>query len=323
MPTTDKLNVVCIGGGTGLSQLVRGLKNIENINLKCIVTVADNGGNSGVLKKELNIPAVGDIRNVLVALSNVPEQLDSLMNHRFDKGNLNGYNLGNLVLASLIETNDDFVSALETLSKVFNVSGEIIPSSVDVVDIKAIYSDKTETYGEQSIPTMHKQIQTIEYINEVRASKKAVSAILSADVIVYSIGSLYTSIIPNLIIPEIKIAIKNSNAYKIYVSNVMSQPGETDDYTLSEHLDAINDHLGFSGIDCVIADNKTKITKRVLDLYQSKGAYPIKLDEINISKDINIVNSKLINISDNRIVHDVNKIENIFKEELKCRFQKM
>ncbi|MDL2212204.1 YvcK family protein [Erysipelotrichaceae bacterium OttesenSCG-928-M19] len=313
--------VVCIGGGSGLSHFVKGIKDINYIELKCIVTVADNGGSSGILKEELKIPAVGDLRNVLISLSNVPEQLEKVMNYRFVDGGLKGHSLGNLVIAGAIQSsNQDIVSAFHDISDVFNVRGEIIPSSTDTVDIKATLFDNSEVYGEKNIGVVNKKIQTIEYITPVKASKEAVVAIEEADLIIYSIGSLYTSLIPNLIIPEIKEAIKNSKAQKVYFANLMSQPGETDNYSLSEHIDAINRHLGFVGIDTVIVNNQ-KISKRILDLYQIEDAYPVANDFGNIAKEIKILKYDIAKIEDDKIMHSPEKINKMFRKDLKCLFQ--
>lgn len=322
MSNINKCKVVCIGGGSGLSHFVKGIKDIEDIELKCIVTVADNGGSSGVLKEELNIPAVGDIRNVLIALSNVPGEVSKMMNYRFDSGGLAGHSLGNLVLAGLMQSsNSDVVSAIDSLSNIFNVRGTIIPSTTGVVDIKATLKDDSEVYGESKIGVV-KGIQTIEYLGPVIATVEAVEAILEADILIYSIGSLYTSLIPNLIIPEIKEAIRKTNASKIYFANLMSQPSETDNYTLSEHIDAINRHLGFEGVDVVIVNNQ-KITKRILDLYQEKGAYPLANDVKNLPTNLKVLRYDVAKIEDDKVMHSPEKINKLFKKDIKCLFQEM
>ncbi|MDF9866978.1 putative cofD-like protein [Bacilli bacterium PM5-3] len=317
----SKIKVVCIGGGSGLSHFVKGIKNIDYIELKCIVTVADSGGSSGVLKEELNIPAVGDIRNVLVALSNVPEELETVMNYRFDTGSLMGHSLGNLVIAGILQSsNQNIVKTLKSLSDVFNVRGSIIPSAKGVVDIKATLVDDSEVYGEKNIGVVSKEIRTIEYMMPVSATKEAVEAIDEADLLIYSIGSLYTSLIPNLIIPEIKESIRNSNASKVYFANLMSQPGETDNYSLSEHVDAINRHLGFDGIDAIIVNNQ-KISKKILDRYQEKGAYPVACDYKNINPKTKIIKYDIAKVEDNKIMHSPDKINKLFNKDLKCLFQ--
>lgn len=318
---SNKVKVVCIGGGSGLSHFVKGIKDIENIELKCIVSVADNGGSSGVLKEELNIPAVGDLRNVLNSLANVPDDLAILMDYRFNQGSLSGHSLGNLIIAALTQVNNNnIISAIRKLSNIFNIRGEIIPATKEVVDIKAILIDEREIYGEKNIGVIGHRIHKLEYCSDVKANQDAVAAILEADYIIYSIGSLYTSLMPSLIIPEIKHAIKKSRAYKIYFANLMSQPGETDNYTLSDHIEAINNHLGFNGIDFVIINNKS-LSKKVLDKYQKKGAYPIKYDCENVPKHVKIIKYDIAKVENGLLMHSPKKIECLFKDDFKCLFQ--
>lgn len=316
----QRKKIVCIGGGSGLSHFVKGIKDINYIDLKCIVTVADNGGSTGVLKEELNIPAVGDIRNVLVALSNVPEELSRLMTYRFDTGGLAGHSLGNLVLAGLLQTsNDDMSKTIKSLSAIFNVRGAIIPASNGVADIKATLEDNTEIIGEKNIGQVYKKIQTIEYLNDVKASQEAIEAIEEADILIYSIGSLYTSLIPNLIIPEINAAIEKSKASKVYFANLMSQPGETDNYSLSEYVEAINKHLGFNGIDYIIV-NSESFSKKILNRYQMKAAYPVKNDLGNIDKKIKVIKYDIAKVQDNKIMHSPEKIYKLFTRDIRCLF---
>ncbi|MEG0284135.1 MAG: uridine diphosphate-N-acetylglucosamine-binding protein YvcK [Erysipelotrichales bacterium] len=320
MSNNNIIKVVCIGGGSGLSHFVKGIKDIENIELKCIVTVADNGGSSGMLKEELNIPAVGDIRNVLLSLANVPDDLEMLMNYRFKDGSLSNHSLGNLILAGLVQSFDgDIEEAITSLSSIFNVRGKIIPSIAGTVDIKATLKDNSEVYGESQIG-LSKDIQTIEYLTPVEATCDSVNAILDADILVYSIGSLYTSLIPNLIIPEIKEAIEKTRARKLYFANLMSQPGETDNYSLSEHVDAINNHLGFDGIDVIIINNQ-RISKRVLDLYQEKGAYPLANDFLNLKSKANILRYDIAKVEGDRVMHSPDKLHKLFTKDIKCLFQ--
>lgn len=319
---SDKIKVVCIGGGSGLSHFIKGIKDIENIELKCIVSVADNGGSSGILKEELNIPAVGDLRNVLTSLANVPEDFTLLMDYRFNQGSLRGHSLGNLMIAALTQLNDNnIISAIRKLSNIFNIRGEIIPATKEVVDIKAILVDEREIYGEKNIGVIGHRINKLEYCSDVKANNHAVRALLNADYIIYSIGSLYTSLMPSLIIPEIKQAIKKSDAKKIYFANLMSQPGETDNYTLSEHIDAINNHLGFNGIDFVIINNR-QISKKVLDKYQKKGAYPIKYDCEKVSKHVKIIEYDIAKVKNGLLMHSPEKIECLFKDDLDVFFKR-
>lgn len=318
----SKNKIVCIGGGSGLSHFVKGIKDIESIELKCIVTTSDSGGSSGKLKEELNIPAVGDIRNVLVALANVPEDLAVLMNSRFDKGSLSGHSIGNLVIASMLQKCDgDIVRATHMASNIFNIYGEIIPATRDVVDIKAILDDGSEIVGEGNIGQVGTKIKEIAYVSDVHATSEAVEAILEADMIIYSIGSLFTSIVPNIIIPEIAQAIKKSKAQKVYFANLMSQAGETDGFTLSQHIEAINNHLGFQGIDFVIVNNQT-ISKKVLETYREEDSYPIYYDYSVVDKKIKIIRYDIAKVENGRIIHSPEKINRLFRRNTLCHFQK-
>lgn len=316
---SGNLKIVCVGGGSGLSHFVKGVKDIPNVNLTCIVTVADDGGSSGILKNELEIPAVGDIRNVLSSLSNAPELMSDILTYRFEKGSLTGHSLGNLLFASLIHTTGSIEGAIEHLSQIFNVSGTIIPSCHGVVDIKATFADGSSIVGESKIGKSFNRIEEIEYTKKVVVNEDAVNAILEADIVVYSIGSLYTSIIPNLIIPEIREAIKCCNATRIYFSNLMSQPGETDDYMLSDYIDAINKHLGFEGVDVVIK-NKGDFSLDILNKYLGRGAKPVKYDKENI-KNTMVIEYDIAYIKGGHVRHNPKKIHNLLSRDLKCLLQ--
>jgi uncharacterized cofD-like protein len=317
---SKKINVVCLGGGSGLSHFVKGIKDLDYIDLTCIVSVADNGGSSGVLKEELNIPALGDIRNVLVALADTPEQLSSLLDYRFDKGFLKDHSLGNIVIAGALQSSHlNLVDTMHQLSDIFKVNGKIIPITNDVVDIKATYFDNSEIIGEKMIGQSNKRIKKIAYLNETKAACEAIEALKEADVIIYSIGSLYTSLLPNLIIPEIKAIIKESKALKIFFANLMSQPGETDNYPLSMYIKAINAHLGFNGIDYVIANNK-ELSSKIISKYALKKAYPVRLDTARITQDIEVFLYDIAIVKNGKVIHDPMKINKFFNEEIKCLF---
>ena len=319
----NKINVVCIGGGSGLSHFVKAIKNIENINLKCIVTVADNGGSSGILKTEYNVPALGDIRNVLVALSNVPEELSSLLDYRFTSGFLKEHSLGNIIIAGAMQSLDlNLNDTIQNLAKIFNADGQIIPSTNEVVDIKATYFDDSEMIGEKNISLPKKRIKKISYLNDVKANETAIEAIMQADLIIYSIGSLYTSLIPNLIIPQISAALKKSKARKIFFANLMSQPGETDNYSLSMYVQAINNHLGYQGVDIVIANNKN-FSAKMIAKYKKQNASPVIIDEINLGHELNLYQEDIAIVKNNKIIHDPEKIKKLFEGKILCRFQEM
>ncbi|WP_423363816.1 gluconeogenesis factor YvcK family protein [Mycoplasma sp. P36-A1] len=320
--TPSILNVVCIGGGSGLSHFVKGIKDLERLRIDCIVTVADNGGSTGTLKEELNMPAVGDIRNVLLALSNAPSDMDKMLSYRFDKGGLSGHSLGNIMIAGLYQSTDcNLIKTIESLSEIFNVRGNIIPSTSQVVDIKATLENNQEVVGEKQIGKIGQKIKRIEYVNNVIATREAVLAIRKADIIIYSIGSLYTSLIPNLIIPEIRRALYRSRARKIYFANLMSQPGETDNYKLSDYVESINNHLGFLGIDVIIVNNQ-KISQEALERYSHKKAYPVIYNKEKIDKRIKIIEYDIAKIDEeNKIMHSPKKIKKLLGEDISCLFQ--
>ena len=249
-----KHKVVIIGGGTGLSLMLRGIKQIENIELSAIVTVADDGGSTGRLRRQFHIPAMGDIRNVMCALAEDESAFGELMNFRFegDELDVGGHSLGNLILTAMTQYHGSFMEAIKTISKFLKVKGHIIPSSLEVLTLMAIMEDGTIVRGESNIPKHTNRIMKVYYDVETHATKEALQAIKEADLIVYGIGSLYTSIIPNLIISGIKEALQASKAKKIYFCNAMTQPGETDYFTLEDHVQAIIDHSYEHAVDIVV-----------------------------------------------------------------------
>ena len=236
--------VVAIGGGQGLSHLLLGLKEYT-ANLTAIVTVADSGGSSGRLRQEFNIVAPGDIRNCLVALADTPALMGELFQYRFAEGDgLRGHNFGNLFLTAMVQiTKGDFKKAVEESSKVLAIRGKVIPSTVYNVHLIAEYMDGRTTQGEAKIPQANAVIKRISITPEdAMPTDDALTAIAQADIIVMGPGSLYTSILPNLIINGMKEAIAASSAYKIYVCNVMTQMGETDGFTASDHVGVLVEH---------------------------------------------------------------------------------
>lgn len=271
--------IVVMGGGTGLSVMLRGLKE-KPLDITAIVTVADDGGSSGILRNELQMPPPGDIRNVLTALADVEPLLSDMLTYRFASGSgLAGHSLGNLILAAITDISGDFVTAVRELSRVFAVRGRVLPAAGQAVVLNAEMEDGTIVTGESKIPEARGKIKRISLEpREVEALPEAVEALRDADAILIGPGSLYTSIIPNLLVPKLAEAIiENDNAIKIFVCNVMTQPGETDDYTVSDHLQALYDHVGQHLIDYVIV-NDGEIPTQVQDFYAEKGAKPVQVD---------------------------------------------
>jgi uncharacterized cofD-like protein len=263
--------------------MLRGLKELP-LDLTAIVTVADDGGSSGVLRSEMHIPPPGDIRNVLLALADVEPMLSKVFEHRFQPGSsLAGHSLGNLILAAMKEITGDFVTGVKELSKVLAVRGRVLPASARPIVLIAQYEDGSEVVGESQIPKSGKPIKRvrIEPADAVPL-EEAVQAVEEADAIILGPGSLYTSIIPNLMVPGIASAVVRSRAVKIFVCNVMTQPGETDHYSVGDHVRAILRHVPELSFDYILVNNGP-ISDEVLAKYAEKGAEPVRLDESELS----------------------------------------
>ncbi|UOF91332.1 YvcK family protein [Fodinisporobacter ferrooxydans] len=271
-------HIVAIGGGTGLSVLLRGLKEFD-VNITAIVTVADDGGSSGRLRTEFSMPAPGDIRNCLVALADTEPLLEKLWQYRFKSGEgLAGHTFGNLFLAAMMHVTGDFESAVREANRVLAVRGRVLPAAADDIKLIATASDGTEIIGESNIPKAGKAIARLQIDPvDVKPLPEVLQAIEQADIIVIGPGSLYTSVLPNLLIEGVAERIRNSTARKIYVCNVMTQPGETDHYYASSHVKTIYDHVGDQFFDTILV-NRTDIPDYVLQKYLDQGAKPVEAD---------------------------------------------
>ena len=276
--------VVAIGGGHGLSMLLWGLKN-KTSNITAIVTVADDGGSSGRLREEMGIIAPGDLRNCLVALADKETVLEEIFQYRFDgEGELAGHSLGNLFLAALIKQFGSVQNALEAASKVLNIRGQVMPATSQTVRLKARMSDGEIVEGESEISAYpEKKGRDIRIVHMSTIPKApmavgdALKALRDADLITLGPGSLYTSVLPNLLVPEILQTIRESGAPVIYICNVMTQPGETSGYTVGDHLKALVDHIGGGVVDFVLANTGTPAAD-VLKKYEKAHAYPVSID---------------------------------------------
>jgi uncharacterized cofD-like protein len=284
MDTARMIKVVVVGGGTGLSVLLRGLKEMP-FDITAIVTVADDGGSSGRLRTEMSMPPPGDIRNVIVALADTEPLLASLLQYRFVNGvGLAGHSLGNLFIAAMKEITGDFATAIKEISRVLAVRGQVLPSANQAIVLKAIMEDGSIVTGESQIPKTGKKIKRVFLEpREVKPLDEAIEAIEQADLILLGPGSLYTSILPNLLVPGISKTIKKSKAKKVYICNVMTQPGETDNYTVSDHVKAIYRHVGEDLFHTILV-NKAEIPKEFLAKYMEKGASPVKYNRQHLSK---------------------------------------
>jgi uncharacterized cofD-like protein len=291
------LSVVALGGGTGLSALLRGLKEHVSrtsepstperpiTDLAAIVTVTDDGGSSGRLRRENRMLPPGDIRNCMVALSKDEALMGRLFQYRFQAGRgLRGHNFGNLFLAALTHVTGDFTEAVRVSSKVLAIRGRIFPSTLYNVHLVATLENGKRVRGETNISKSKVPIREIQLApRRVKPLPVAIEAIRNADLIVMGPGSLYTSVIPNLLIPEIADAIARSRAPRVYIANLMTQPGETTHYSVSQHLRAIQNHIGKRVIDYVVA-NRQAVSPEVARRYRAEGAEPVLVDADKIAK---------------------------------------
>jgi uncharacterized cofD-like protein len=310
----EKRNVVVIGGGTGLSVMLRGLKE-QPLDITAVVTVADDGGSSGILRSEMQIPPPGDIRNVLMALADVEPMLSRLLQHRFTSGNgLAGHSMGNLILAAMKDITGDFATGVRELSKVLAVRGRVLPAAHQAIVLKAEMEDGTIVEGESRIPKAKGKIRRV-WIEppDVAPLEEAVEALRAADAIIIGPGSLYTSIMPNLLVPEIARTFRNSDAVKIFVCNVMTQPGETDGFKVGDHLQAIHDHVGEALFHYVVV-NDGIIPMDVQERYAEKGATVVEVDHESITAlGCEVVSGALVKFN-TYLRHDTVKLsETIFR----------
>ncbi len=301
--------IVAIGGGHGLSNLLLGLKEYT-ANLTAIVTVADSGGSSGRLREEFNILAPGDIRNCLVALADAPALMGELFQYRFAQDSqLKGHNFGNLFLTAMVQiTQGDFKKAVEECSKVLAIRGKVIPSTVHNVHLVAEYVDGSRTQGEAKIPRVNLSIKRLYLTDQdAQPTAEALTAIAGADIIVLGPGSLYTSIIPNLIIKRVPETIIKSPAYKIYVCNVMTQSGETDGFTAYDHIRVLVEHSHPRIVDACMV-NDAMVPENALARYRLENSYPVAPDIEQIkAAGYKVVATDLLGVKD-YVRHDSQKL---------------
>ncbi|MEE0881188.1 MAG: YvcK family protein [Turicibacter sp.] len=304
------LKVVVISGGTGLSTILRGLKRYP-IDITAIVTVADDGGSSGSLRTDFDVPPPGDIRNVLVALSEVEPLVQELFQYRFTgETDLAGHPTGNLLIAAMTNITGDFSSAIQKLSEVLKVRGKVLPVCNTPLCLCAEYDDGTIIQGESLIPTIDKKIKRVYYSKEgAKALSEAVEAIMEADLVLLGPGSLYTSIIPNLLLGEISEALSKTSAECVYCCNIMTQPGETTGYSASEHIKAIHQHAGYSFIDKIIV-NDDEINSKVYERYREQHSDIVEIDEKKLSQmNIKIIKSRLVSYNNvGEVRHNAKKV---------------
>lgn len=296
--------VVAVGGGTGLSTLLAGVKAFTS-NITAIVTVTDTGGSSGRLRDEMDIPPPGDIRNCLVALADTEPLIRDLFQYRFEEGDgLKGHSFGNLFIAALSKVTGDFEKAIRASSEVLAIRGRVIPSTLQKITLVGEFKDGRIAEGETNITAQNKPLRCIRLKpSNCRAAPEALQAIENAEVIILGPGSLYTSILPNLLIEEICTAVLRSDAYKFFVINIMTQPGETDGFSASDHLRVLLEHTDPRLVDACVINTHT-VPQAMIQKYREKGAEVVRLDLERIrEKGYEVIEGSLLKV-DGQVRHD-------------------
>ena len=308
-----KKKVVVFGGGTGISFLLRGLKDFP-IDITAVITVSDNGRSTGKLRQEFHTPAVGDIGQVITNLSSIDDPIKKMMSYRFKtSSDLNGHAVGNLILTAMLDITGSLTESIKSLGKLLDVKHTVLPISEDS-DLTLMGEDEEGNIieGEEEITLAPNKIKKIFYKKEPKVLPEVIKAINEADLIILSIGSLYTSILPNIICKEVQLAIEDSKAPIMYVCNAVTQPGETDNFTVSDHVNMLNSYLNKRKIDCVIASN-TVIPKKMAEKYATEEQKdPVMIDYENLEKmNIELIEDDLIIVEDNRLRHNSLKLSSI------------
>ena len=295
--------VVVLGGGTGMSSLLKGLKEFP-IDITAVVSVCDDGRSTGRLREEFHVPAMGDIRQVLVSLSETEPLVEQLLNYRFKTtSDLNGHPVGNLLLTAMSNMTGNMSTGVEALGKVLNLKGKIFPLSDDEVTLVAKMSDGKIIEGEHNITEYGSKIKEVYYKKDPKLNEDVEHAIKSADLVLLSMGSIYTSIIPNLLCTKVIKLLEETKVPIMYTCNIMTQPGETDDLKVSEHLDIINHYLGKRKVDVVIVNNG-KIEEKMRKKYETlEQKDPVILDKENI-KNAEIIANNYVTVENNYLRHD-------------------
>lgn len=305
--------VVVLGGGTGISYLLRGLKEFP-IDITAVITVSDNGRSTGKLREEFHTPAVGDIRKVITSLSGIEDPIKKMMEYRFNTfSDLDGHALGNLILTAMLDITGSLKDSIASLSKLLDVRHTVLPISEDSsLTLMGLDKDGNIVEGEEQITTSHRKFEKIYYKKEPKVLKEVLQAIEKADLIIFSMGSLYTSILPNIICKEVKTALSKSTAPIMYLCNFVTQPGETDGFTVSDHVSLLNRYLETKKIDVVIASN-TKIEKSYVKKYSTAEQKElVKIDHKNLEKlGVELIEDDLIVVEDNILRHNSLKLSSI------------
>ena len=306
--------VLVMGGGTGISFLLKGLKDFP-VDITAVITVSDNGRSTGRLREEFHTPAVGDIRKVITNLSQIDDPIKKMMSYRFNtSSDLDGHAVGNLILTAMLDITGSLKDSVAYLSKLLDVRHTVLPISEDS-DLTLMGLDKEGNVieGEEQITAAHHQFEKIYYKHEPKVLKEVLEAIKEADLIVFSMGSLYTSILPNIICKQVQEALDNSNAPIMYLCNIVTQPGETDNFTVSDHVKLLNKYLNHRKVDVVIANSK-KVDKQMAKKYESKEQKdPVLIDKKELDKvGVELIAEDLLTIAeDNTLKHDSLKLSSV------------
>ena len=306
--------VVVMGGGTGISYLLKGLKDFP-VDITAVITVSDNGRSTGKLREEFHTPAVGDIRKVITNLSQIDEPIKEMMSYRFKtSSDLDGHAVGNLSLTAMLNITGSLKDSIAHLSKLLDVRHTVLPISEDS-DLTLMGLDKEGNIieGEEQITKAHRSFQKIFYKNEPKVLPEVLTAIKEADLIIFSMGSLYTSILPNIICKEVKAAFNEAKAPIMYLSNIVTQPGETDNFKVSDHVKMINSYLNKRKVDVVIANSK-KVSKKMAKKYENEEQKDPVLIDYNELENIGvelIEDDLMIIDTDNTLKHNSLKLSSL------------
>lgn len=312
----DRPNIVVIGGGSGSSVLLRGLKN-QNVKLTSVVTMFDSGGSSGLLREEFGYPPFGDLRQCLMALtdnSDLAETLLMAFDFRFaEKSSLNGHNMGNLLLAALTSARKNVQAAVDDVAKILSLRGDVVPVSLQMADLCAELSDGSLLRGESAIDLRRNHLPPIKRVfldPSVDANERAIGAILEADAVVMGPGDLYTSIIPNLLVDKVASAIKKTKATKIYVCNLMTKHGETDAFKASDFVSEIVRYTNYARLDWAIV-NTREIPDHLRISYEAEVATPVEIDEPNLGSWADRILAAPLSSNDAKVRHDSERLAEV------------
>jgi len=305
-----KKKITILGGGTGMSCLLKGLKDFP-VDLTAVITVSDNGRSTGKLREEFHTPAVGDLRKVMTNLSSTSPVIKQLMEYRFQtSSDLNGHAVGNLILTALLDITGNLEESLKALSKLLDIEHQVLPISEDSALTLMGESETGEIIeGETQITASRKKLKRLFYKEEPNVTKEVITSIKNSDLIIFSMGSLYTSLLPNIICKEVLRALDHSSCPIMYLCNAMTQPGETDDFTVAGHVRLINHYLNKRKIDVVIAGN-TKLDRKIIEKYQTEETKePVIIDKDNVEMlDTELIEVDTLTVIDDVIRHDSLKL---------------